>query len=765
MSEKNNGMPFVPEEDLDLHENFQPIIAENGLIRPSKPVEVPQNLTVSPDTTFTRMDTVQDLVQIRQAEEQSKAANAAQAPQPTKQQSPANQPEKQSPTEPPTIAKTQTIPSEDFGTITDILAERVTEKTEPAVPATSSPAKAKGKITSDKKEKTVALPEISFAKTIRKNHKSKHERKLAAKAAATIRKFVKKPVTLLPAPGKGSAKVAAKEGAVPQPASSQPVAVKKKHRRWPWVLAVLCFLFLGTVGGVIPVEKIPILRNIAYAMGFSRDDTARMSFLRALLTWTDKTVGRRPSQLAAGEASSSWWARLWGKEPPLGDEDNLDSIYGRAERQTGKTRLININELNAMQLKRGMKVDEVRGSIAPIAGQETELDPNMLKDDNAKVQTEANRKTGDVFFGSDANSVVRNFQDGYDSVSAFQKMNLNISHVEPADDWLQKMAKQMMKADAGLGGVNKLLSGTKVNWGTEIKEVGKEKSHRDLYHAWITSRMAKHTSNAMLKKALADTGFMGAAMPSVTSNVIGYGGLQIDIDALKEDQESWQEYLEFEKQCKEAIEGSSGQIDDAIADFNSIVYAGASELGYPTNCDQALHADSSSFSDKADKIQQVCKNLDEGYKKLADACHMKISATQVVCEDISAGYTGAFDGFKQGCQNLYNAKKIEWENKFKDESGQPQIPEGLTFDNDNNNGWPYWGKTTDVEVDGVQYSNAVGMFSHIRQDGNKFATWIRATCTEDASGNMTCTAENPADIQGVVNTIDDSILKVNGNSI
>lgn len=759
MSEKNNGMPFVPEEDLDLHENFQPIIAENGLIRPSKPVEVPQNLTVSPDTTFTRMDTVQDLVQIRQAEEQSKATNAAQAPQPTKQQSPANQPEKQSPTEPPTIAKTQTIPSEDFGTITDILAERVTEKTEPAVSATSSPAKAKGKITSDKKEKTVALPEISFAKTIRKNHKSKHERKLAAKAAATIRKFVKKPVTLLPAPGKGSAKVAAKEGAVPQPASSQPVAVKKKHRRWPWVLAVLCFLFLGTVGGVIPVEKIPILRNIAYAMGFSRDDTARMSFLRALLTWTDKTVGRRPSQLAAGEASSSWWARLWGKEPPLGDEDNLDSIYGRAERQTGKTRLININELNAMQLKRGMKVDEVRGSIAPIAGQETELDPNMLKDDNAKVQTEANRKTGDVFFGSDANSVVRNFQDGYDSVSAFQKMNLNISHVEPADDWLQKMAKQMMKADAGLGGVNKLLSGTKVNWGTEIKEVGKEKSHRDLYHAWITSRMAKHTSNAMLKKALADTGFMGAAMPSVTSNVIGYGGLQIDIDALQEDQESWQEYLEFEKQCKEEMERSSGKIEKAIEDFNKMIAEGSEALGYPTNCYDALSMTElpPTFQGNTDKIKQVCTDLDAGYNALADACRMQISGTQIMCESISENYVNSFGSFRGSCQNQYFAKEAEWKGRHSnDPAYQNGFPPNAYKDADD--GWKIDGKEL-LEASVVGAENTI--LSVIKQDGGKFATWIRATCKTDDNGNTTCEPE-PGDVDKVKYTIDYNVLKVNG---
>ena len=71
MSEKNEGMPLVPEEDLNLHEDFQPIIAENGLIRPQKQ-EIPDDFTVLPDATFTRMDVVQDLVEIRSAQQKAK---------------------------------------------------------------------------------------------------------------------------------------------------------------------------------------------------------------------------------------------------------------------------------------------------------------------------------------------------------------------------------------------------------------------------------------------------------------------------------------------------------------------------------------------------------------------------------------------------------------------------------------------------------------------------------------------------------------------
>ena len=70
MGKEQEGMPFVPEEDLDLHEDFKPIIAENGLIRqPSSSQEDHTTGTDLAGRTFTHMDTVQDLVQIRSAEE------------------------------------------------------------------------------------------------------------------------------------------------------------------------------------------------------------------------------------------------------------------------------------------------------------------------------------------------------------------------------------------------------------------------------------------------------------------------------------------------------------------------------------------------------------------------------------------------------------------------------------------------------------------------------------------------------------------------
>ena len=47
------------------------------------------------------------------------------------------------------------------------------------------------------------------------------------------------------------------------------------------------FLVLLLLGSVIPVGKIPFLRNLVWAMGYSPEETENISFLKALLTWNE----------------------------------------------------------------------------------------------------------------------------------------------------------------------------------------------------------------------------------------------------------------------------------------------------------------------------------------------------------------------------------------------------------------------------------------------------------------------------------------------
>ncbi len=607
MSKENEGMPFVPEEDLNLHENFEPIIAENGVIGPSeeKREEVPV-----PDAWATRMDTVQDLVALRSAQEKEKPKD-----------------------EKPQGKKTMSLPQKGEGERSPDEGgkNKIGEDLNPSLPALGATPSVK--VEGDPQQEKIRSREVV------KQH------------APRLEGREKKP----------------KKEAVTIPLSSQnPTPAPKKSRRWPWVVAVLCFLFLGTITGIVPVEKIPFLRNLAYAMGFTKADTARMSFLRALLTWTDKTVGFSSSP---EEGRSSLWARFFGTDTSAEEREDLVGLQARLERAGGKTSLIDIQALNALQRQKGRALDAIKNSALVNPGSEQGQDPAAMRDTDVSVHTEANQDKNDVFFGSDATAAMRNFQDGYDSVNTLKKLaNPYIANGTPID-WLQNTAQRMMRSDVGLGGVNRGLQGTQVNWGNNTGGIGSGKPQKDLYFAWITSRMAQKTPNLMLKKALVDTGFMGADFPTMASNVVDYGGIQIDMASFQEDQESWREYLEWEKKCKAELDSSGRQVTQLEGDFNNLV-RDSGKWDFPQNC-AASNArntpyEGTNFARNIGTIQTTCKQLQRAYDSLIDTCHMSVRTHQNNCDArINNSYAGYWQSFQNQCQAAFEQDFDVWWNQVK----------------------------------------------------------------------------------------------------
>ncbi|MBR5151476.1 MAG: hypothetical protein IKW71_01430 [Elusimicrobiaceae bacterium] len=444
----------------------------------------------------------------------------------------------------------------------------------------------------------------------------------------------------------------------------KPTPGPKKPSRWPIVVAVICFLFLGTVTGVMPVEKIPFLRNLAYAMGFTKTDTARMSFLRALLTWTDNTVGI-PGVLGGSGLRGSWWARLWGKSPLTEDPANTPIASLSSRLQSGansKTSLIDIAALQALQRQTVRQPDSIRGAVPTNSGDETQPNPAPVRDSDVNVRTESNQDKSDVYFGSDASAQGRNMQDGYDSSGTLKKLaNPHVANGRRID-WMTNTAHRMIQLDAGLGGLNRQLSHASVNWQTGIQSMGEEKPHRDLYHAWITSRMAKYTSNLMLSKALADTGFMGAEMPTTAANVLT-GGVQVDVQSFQEDQEAWKEYLEFEKKCKKEQEVSGGRLENSKQEFRKLVTTNKeTNWDFPKNCVESRKDkrsyESTKFYESLSQVQGICKQLDSAYKKLESECRMVINYTP--CKDIRNDYKGHWEKFSSNCNKYFEEDFEKW---------------------------------------------------------------------------------------------------------
>lgn len=522
-----------------------------------------------------------------------------------------------------------------------------------------------------------------------------------------------KTVQPVPSAHPEDAKPASKQ-VVPPPntPNTPPEKPHKRKRWWLWVVAALALLFLVTIGGVVPVENIPILRNLAHAMGFTPQQAKQMSFLRALLTWTDKTLGLNGRLSTAPQAGES---RLFSSREDLEGAENLSeeekaALQGKMARYGGKSSLIDMRALNELQRSKGRKQDQLAGTVLLLPGQKAQTRASM-RDTDVTVRTEANRDKSEVYFGSDASAINREFNDGYDSVKTLKKIpNPYITDGHPIDFFMQ-MTNRMMKIDAGLAGIDKELGTSVVGWRTGPGDVGDNKPLRDLYHAWITSRMSNYTTSIMLKKTLADASFLGAAIPTQASDSLTFGGVRIDSDSLEGDQEGWKEYLEFEKKCKEDLMYGGGQkVKEAVTNFNKIFYDGPEHLvaqnynvGFPQSCKEWVDGgkkdySSSNFGQHLATIQQECQNAQSGYSSLAHTCLMAVEYKDRCHPTTLANYQGAYDAFTDYCKTECDKEEAAHNEAHKGEENPPAFDRAECNSRvDATHTWSYGGKEWDSE--------------------------------------------------------------------
>ena len=750
MSENKPTPPnSVPEEDLSLHEDFAPIIAENGLIRQPKVPAEEEILT----STLTRIDTFQDLVQIRRAEKEKTLP-----PQPV--------PQELSTQELPAAEHTFSIANEESKPQLD-LTESAIENNKTSHPEPRPLPLGRAPKGSYSGSNPTDSESISHKKSQEESNTLKESTSTLPAvipavntALVSVRKTKNRKKGLLNKKRKPKKQKKNVANVPPTDTPPSPNAQKEHfNRRWVWVAAVLCLLFLGGIVGVLPVERIPLLRNLAYAMGFSKDDTARMSFLRALLAWTDKTIGL-PGEWGEDSSRTSLFARGRTANSTTeedGNDNYATGLNARMARVGGQTSLIDINALQKLQREKGRPLDVVRGAVMPKAGQEeAQADPAQLRDGQVIVRTESTIVQGDVYFGSDAGAINRNLQDAYDSSKTLTKVkNPHISDGKPID-WLSNMAKKMIRATTSLAGVDRQVENTKVTWMSNVVDVGDEKEHRDLYHAWITSRMSKYTENNMLKKALADSSFLGADLPQTASNVLNFGGVQIDMDSLSQDQKEWQEYLEWEKQCKEELKttGASGRIDNSINQYNAMFSSfnekAEANLGFPQDCNPNGGINDSArrsrFVGRINKITNLCDSVTADYGVLGNKCLMQ-SFTGTCDKSIRDTYNDKWDGFVQYC----NAKYLEEEQKWKDDwcsQNKPRCDNGETPPPYPTEKWIAASKTyTQEEWNGQSIENEV--LEETGADSEYFSAVVRAKV--DENGNVIYV--QPGSQENVSNTI------------
>lgn len=400
---------------------------------------------------------------------------------------------------------------------------------------------------------------------------------------------------------------------VPGPRVSPSPLKDSLHSKRRWGMVVL-LLFLLSGATLVPVGKIPLLRNLVYAFGFTPEEAAQMSFFQALVSWTDLTRKTEP-------------------EKP---DPNAINVFGKAadaqrvadSQQEGKySSLLNIKAVNAARARAGQPAEQVV-SIVGSGRADSDHDSKTsvyIRNARAVANTDANSiKAGDVYFGQNANLVERDKRDGYNTVLALKKVKSPIAGVSSSNrtDWLMQQVDKATREDSQLDGIVDQLSsrGLTGSW-KGVEKIGSGKPPRDLYWAWLTGRAARRTPQLVLKKTLASSGFDGAELPKSVFSVSGFSGVIVNQGDIVADLGGAKKYLAVDEKCRDTLNFFSSQSVDPINARVETIRSTIIQLQHsiPRNCAE-FDAQMVKYETAKQVLQNECKALEGVYANLKQGC-------------------------------------------------------------------------------------------------------------------------------------------------
>ena len=234
------------------------------------------------------------------------------------------------------------------------------------------------------------------------------------------------------------------------------------------------FLVLLLLGSVVPVGKIPFLRNLAWAMGYSPEETENISFLKALLTWNEH------NKIMNGERQDPDGSNVFA-----GDSGSLKEQLEKAK----ASQLFNLRALNASLARQGRALDALATAYSQVDTGDGIKRPGVAVPTNAVAKTQANStQQAEVYFGTDSSALARNPKDGFDSTQTLKKIaNANIAGGS-GTDWFMHAVDKARSMDSGLTALTQTLKKggglTPLNINADFNT---NKARRDLYYVWLTS--------------------------------------------------------------------------------------------------------------------------------------------------------------------------------------------------------------------------------------------------------------------------------------
>ena len=438
---------------------------------------------------------------------------------------------------------------------------------------------------------------------------------------------------------KPSMAVVPEQGTAPAPLSS--AVREREQKRWDrkrWLAALALVFFLFSIIFIIPVGRIPLLRNISWLMGFSTQDTQSMSFFRTILTWVgDEERRSRPGSWSGDGGGIS-----------IFDREQLQGFSASGPRSG----LFDLDAVNAARRAQGLEADGLYG----VAGGNSQTSSVRVSGWSEEARRNAAAKGGqEVYFGTDADAVVRastqntTVRGSSDTVALLPSFGIVGA---AATDWLamavdkasllsNSQMTEALREAASIPAPLSNLSGTLT---------AGQKPQRDLATIWLMSMAADKAPQLMLKKQLAAAGYMAMEMPKKVYDSSGQGaGVMMSGSEMVANFESANQQLLKEEQCREISKTTSQNLSAKTQEASSLIL---SLRNVPKKCGE----DMQTWSANLKNIKATCKEVSAVYDNMKTFCGAKVTSGR--CETARLdSYESSYNEICAGYENLSEEDK------------------------------------------------------------------------------------------------------------
>ena len=416
------------------------------------------------------------------------------------------------------------------------------------------------------------------------------------------------------------------------------------HSKRAWTFFIF-LLFASYFCTAIPVEKVPLLRNLAYLMGYTREETKTFSFLKTLVTL--------PQRYKEHRAAKEDWERIRKSSAAAMAASTEDALFYKAQ-------LINFKQSIKGSNPQGQDSDELQKIRQANTARDSRVVAmaSVKRDDPAAAQTTQKIAGSEVFFGAQQGITPRDPTAGFDTTQALSKLpspGIVDSH---KTDKLLEAAESFYSRTTNIDFQNKLVEHT-VGSRTMMQDLSSpddKKPRVDVVYAWLTSRAAKRTENKMLKKTLAAAGFLGADLtrPMLLTALDGTGTVAVDPRQIDIDISVAKERTEREEKCTNYL--VDGAYQHNIGDrwksvnnrINSMWDENISKL--PSATCNTYEGLITSFNDSMTELKIECNDLDSSYSEVEKACQIKVQEGSCENLGLTAEITSLKNSIYSWCQ-------------------------------------------------------------------------------------------------------------------